>query len=46
MASGMSEDQGRDMIVVGFLDLDARTIAEAVREEVKRTIAAAKFGAL
>lgn len=46
MASGMSEDQARDLIIQGFLNLDEQRIPEAVRDEVMRTIAAAKSGAL
>jgi Fe-S cluster assembly scaffold protein SufB len=46
MASGMSEDQARDLIIQGFLNLDEQKIPEAVREEVVRTIAAARSGAM
>ncbi|WP_454887569.1 SufD family Fe-S cluster assembly protein [Sphingomonas oryzagri] len=46
MASGLSEDAARDVIIQGFLSLDEQTIPEAVRDEVMRTIAAAKSGAL
>ncbi|RIA46369.1 hypothetical protein DFR49_0910 [Hephaestia caeni] len=46
MASGMSEDQARDLIIQGFLNLDEQKIPESVREEVVRTIAAARSGAM
>ncbi len=46
MASGMSEDAARDLIVQGFLNLDAQQLPEAIRVEVSRTIAAANSGAL
>ncbi|MFT3801047.1 MAG: hypothetical protein QM766_07485 [Burkholderiaceae bacterium] len=42
----MSEDQARDLIVQGFLNLDEQTLPEAVREEVRKTILAAKSGSL
>ncbi|MHA3790605.1 SufD family Fe-S cluster assembly protein [Sphingomonas sp. YL-JM2C] len=46
MASGMSEDQARDLIIQGFLNLDEQKIPETVRVEVMRMIAAARSGAL
>ena len=42
MASGMSEDQARDLIIQGFLNLDEQKIPEAVREEVLRMTAATR----
>ncbi|WP_278393021.1 hypothetical protein [Sphingobium yanoikuyae] len=42
----MSEDQARDLIIQGFLNLDEQKIPEAVREEVLRMTAAAKTGVL
>src|SRR3546814_20686919 len=46
MASGMGEDAARDLIVQGFLNLDAQQLPEAIRVEVSRTIAAANHGTL
>lgn len=46
MASGMSEDQARDLIIQGFLNLDEQKIPMSVREEVVRTITAARSGAM
>jgi len=46
MASGMTEDQARDLIIQGFLKLDEQILPDAVREQVKTTIAAAISGAL
>lgn len=46
MASGMSEDAARDLIIQGFLDLDEKCLPATVRAEVKQMIVAAKSGAL
>jgi Fe-S cluster assembly scaffold protein SufB len=46
MASGMSEDTARDLIIQGFLNLDAQQLPEAIRVEVSRTIAAANTGSM
>lgn len=46
MASGMSEDAARDLIIQGFLNLDAQQFPEAIRIEVSRTIAAANSGSI
>jgi Fe-S cluster assembly scaffold protein SufB len=46
MASGMSEDAARDLVIQGFLNLDAQQLPEAIRIEVSRTIAAANAGSM
>lgn len=46
MASGLSEERARDLLIQGFLDLDEQLIPEAIRDEVKEMIATAKSGAL
>jgi Fe-S cluster assembly scaffold protein SufB len=46
MASGMSEDAARDLVIQGFLNLDEQKLPETVRVEVSRTIANAKSGSM
>ena len=44
MATGLSEERARDLIVQGFLKLDEQQMPEAMRVEVKAMVAAAKSG--
>jgi Fe-S cluster assembly scaffold protein SufB len=46
MATGMSEDTARDLIIQGFLHLNEQNMPDAIRAEVKTMIAAAKSGAM
>uniref|UniRef100_UPI00333F76FB SufD family Fe-S cluster assembly protein n=1 Tax=Castellaniella defragrans TaxID=75697 RepID=UPI00333F76FB len=46
MASGMTEDEARDLIVQGFLDLDRQRIPKGLRDMVKRMVETAKSGSM
>jgi len=46
MATGMTEERARDLIVQGFLNLKEQQIPEAMREEVKKIVAAAQSGSM
>lgn len=46
MASGLSEDQSRDLIVQGFLNLKEQYLPEEMRAQVTEMIAAAKSGGM
>lgn len=46
MATGMTEERARDLIIQGFLHLDDQKIPESIREEVMQMVAVAKSGAL
>ncbi|MCX2932040.1 SufD family Fe-S cluster assembly protein [Mycobacterium sp. CVI_P3] len=46
MATGMSEEDARELIVQGFLDLDNRGIPRVFRDQVDAMIAIAKSGAM
>lgn len=46
MASGLSEERARDLLIQGFLNLDENLIPEAIRDEVSAMVATAKAGAL
>lgn len=46
MATGLDEDAARDLIVRGFLQLDRLALPEHIAEEVRRTVAEARSGAL
>ncbi|KAB1661238.1 hypothetical protein F8O07_04660 [Pseudoclavibacter sp. CFCC 13796] len=46
MASGLEEDQARELIVQGFLDLDSQQLPESIRSQVVEMVAQAKTGAL
>lgn len=46
MASGMSEDAARDLIIQGFLSLEDDNIPASVRDDVKRLVAQAHSGAM
>lgn len=46
MASGLTEDRARDLLIQGFLNLDEQLIPETIRAEVSAMIATAKTGAL
>lgn len=46
MSSGMTEDEARDLIVQGFLDLEHQHIPKGLRDMVKRMIDTAKSGSM
>ncbi|WP_019971847.1 SufD family Fe-S cluster assembly protein [Mycobacterium sp. 141] len=46
MATGMTEDDARALIVQGFLDLDRQRIPEVFRDQVRAMVLAAKSGAM
>jgi Fe-S cluster assembly scaffold protein SufB len=46
MATGLSEERARDLILQGFLKIEEQNMPEAMRAEVKAMIAAAKSGAM
>jgi Fe-S cluster assembly scaffold protein SufB len=46
MATGMTEERARDLIIQGFLNLKEEQIPEAMREEIKAMIAAAQSGSM
>jgi Fe-S cluster assembly scaffold protein SufB len=46
MATGMTEEDARALIVQGFLDLDSQRIPEVFRDQVEAMIAVAKSGAM
>jgi len=46
MASGMSKDSARDLIIKGFLKLETLKIPKAIRDDVEKVIAAAKSGGM
>lgn len=46
MASGMTEEEARSLIVSGFMELDEELVPAAYRREVKELVAAAKSGAM
>jgi Fe-S cluster assembly scaffold protein SufB len=46
MATGMTEDNARALIVQGFLDLDQDRLPEIVRDQVRTMTAAAKTGSM
>ena len=46
MASGLTEDAARDLIIQGFLHLGEQDLPEAIKASVQEMIAAAKSGAM
>lgn len=46
MATGLSEETARSLIVSGFLDLDAQLLPESLREDVQTMVAKARSGAM
>ena len=46
MSCGMTEDEARDLIVQGFLDLEHQHIPKGLRDMVKRMIETAKSGSM
>ena len=46
MASGMTEDAARDLIVQGFLSLDDAVVPDAVKARVAKMIVQAKSGGM
>ncbi len=46
MASGMTEDAARDLIIQGFLNLKEQHLPEPIRKSVENMIAAAKSGSM
>lgn len=46
MASGLTEERARELLIQGFLNLDEELIPESIRAEVSAMVATAKSGAL